>query len=385
MKKTITFLLLSAIFACCTPMDQMEPLGYKVLHYESADFSSLTKFEPMLEDYGGILFFVDKKLTFSVAAIEYTTIDPFGHEIQASGLVYHPINRKSKGVIDMLPFARLEKNAPTEDIYVQEGLPALVGYTVIIPDLLGFGVSKGVKPPFLMADNTGRVAYDMRRAAAQYLWDRFGYRLPSETTIAGYSLGGSAALATQKYYETKHSNSVKIKEVYAGGGAYDLPTAFAAFAGTGFSDFAAIPHAIFTYDHYYDLHTDFSKVFIIDPPLNSDSWYKGYYSSDKIEKLGTSIGGYMHEDFFKPFEQQNEEFKKLHPFLVLNSVSEGWKPKAPIYLFHSSKDTFVPHECAEAALKKLRKAGGDIVLFSYPGDHGTVGVTFLLRLLLHLS
>jgi len=365
-------------------MDQMESLDYRVIRYESADFSSLAKFEPMLEDYGGLLFFVDKKLTFSVAALEYTTVDPFGNPVQASGVVFHPLNRKSKGVIDVLPFARLEKNAISEDMYVQEGLPILQAYTVIIPDLLGFGVNKGMKPPFLMADNTGRVAYDMRRAAAQYLWDRFRYRFPAETTIAGYSLGGSAALAVQKYYETHHSNTVKIKEVYAGGGAYDLPAAFAAFAQTGFTDFAAIPHAIFAFDHYYDLQLDFSKIFIIDPPLHSDSWYNGGYSSDKIEKLGTNIRGYMHEDFFKPFDQQNEEFQKLYPYLVLNSVSEGWKPKAPIYLSHANVDSYVPHECAQAALKKLRKAGGNISLIGYPGDHGVVGAHFILRLLLRL-
>ncbi|MCL2727255.1 MAG: hypothetical protein FWD56_02590 [Bacteroidales bacterium] len=384
MKQAFYFLLLSAFFACCTPMDRMDPIDYTVLRYEAADFSSLSKFVPMLEDYGGMMFFLDKKLTFSVAVLEYTTVDPFGNPIQASGLVYHPLNKKSKGVIDMLPIARLDITAPSEDFFAAEGLSALVGYTLIIPDLLGFGKSDWIKPPFLLAENTGRVAFDMRRAAAQYLWDRFRYQLPAETTITGYSLGGSAALATQKYYETYHSNTVKVKEVYAGGGAYDLTAAFNAFAKTRFSDFAAIPHTIFAFDHYYDLDLDLTQIFKADPPLDRDSWYNGVYSTDKIEKIGTDIAGYMHEDFFKPFELQNGEFKKLHPFLVLNSVSEGWRPKAPIYLYHATTDTYVPRECAEAAITKLRKAGANISLISYPGDHFTVGYYFMYRLLIQL-
>ncbi|MDR2585419.1 MAG: alpha/beta fold hydrolase [Prevotellaceae bacterium] len=379
---------LGLLLVCCTPMDQIEPLAYKLLKYESADFSSLDKFEHRglnVSEYGDILFFVDKKITYGVAAIEYTTVDPNNNQVQASGLVYHPINKKSKGIVEMLPFANLDLEGPSDKLFTIEGLPIFRGYTVIVPDLLGFGVSNNIKAPFLMTENTGRVAYDMRRAAANYLWEQFRYQIPSETVIAGYSSGGSAALATQKYYEMYHSNTIKIKEVYAGGGAYDLPAAFAAFAKTEFSDFPAIPHTIFAFDHYYDLHLDFSQIFKDEFHLDSYNWYYGDYSTDKDEKLGTDVRAYMHDDFFKPFDQQNQELKKLHPYLLLNSVSEGWKPKAPIYLYHANDDTYVPHECAEAAVKKFRKAGANISLISYPGNHGTVAVIYLLRLLIRLT
>ncbi|MCL1974229.1 MAG: hypothetical protein FWG54_05375 [Bacteroidetes bacterium] len=388
MKHIFSLPLLCTLLVCCTTMDQMEPIPYKVFKYEVADFSSFSKLElndMTLSDYDYLFFFLDKSITFCMAAIEYTTIDPFGNPIQASGLVYHPLNRQSKGVIEVMPMAHLETNGPSEDFLAVEGLPIFQGYTVIIPDLLGFGVSRGTRPPFLMRENTGRVTYDMRRAAAQYLWDQFQYQLPSETIIGGYSLGGSAALAVQKYYETYHSNSVKIKEVFAGGGAFDLPAAFEAFAKTGYSNFSAIPHTIFAFDYYYNLHLDFSQIFVADPPLNSDSWFNGVYSTDKIEKLGEDIHGYMHPDFFKPFDQQNEEMKKLHPCLVLNSVSEGWKPKAPIHIYHCYTDTYVPYECAQALVTKLRKVGGNVSFTSYLGDHLTVGYTFILRMLLYLS
>jgi len=390
MTRTFYFLLLGSILACCTPVDmyRMESIDYSVTHWETADFSSLTKFDPMMENFETIFSLIlDKKLTFRVAAITYPTVDPNGEPVTASGLVYHPINKKSKGVIDFLPMAHLNRDGGTsEDLYAAEGMLALLGYTVILPDLIGSGVSKDKIVPFLMAENTGRVAYDMRRAAAQYLWDEFNYKLPQKTTILGYSLGGSAALAAQKYYETYHPYSVTVKEVHAGGGAYDLPAAFAACAQSGVSEYPAIPHTVIAFDHYYNLDLDFSQIFSGALLENNNYlvWLHGEYNAQILkELLGYDLHAYMHVDFFKPFDQQNAEFKKIHPYLKENSVSEGWRPQAPIYLYHSKSDVIVPIASAEAALRKLRKAGANISLHSYPGNHYTVGYMYFIRSVLH--
>ncbi|MCL2502664.1 MAG: alpha/beta hydrolase [Bacteroidales bacterium] len=389
MTRTYYFLLLGGILACCTPMDMfhMESIDYSVTHWETADFSSLTKFDPMMENFETIFSLVlDKKLIFRVAAISYPTVCPDGEHVTASGLVYHPINKKSKGVIDFLPMAHLNRDGGTsEELYAAEGMLALLGYTVIVPDLIGSGASKDKIVPFLMVENTGRVAYDMRRAAAQYLWDEFRYELPQKTTILGYSLGGSAALAAQKYYEAHHPHSVKVKEVHAGGGAYDLSAAFAAYAQAGVSEYPAIPHTILAFDHYYKLDLDFSYIFSGDLLENDNyrTWLHGEYDAAILKDLlGYNLHSYMHEDFFKPMDQQNDMLKKLHPLLPLNSVSEGWRPKAPIYLYHSKSDVIVPFANAEVALRKLRRVGANISLVSYPGDHYTVGYLYFIRSIL---
>ncbi|MCL2502521.1 MAG: alpha/beta hydrolase [Bacteroidales bacterium] len=202
MKRSLFLVTLAVAFACCTPtpMDLMEEVEYSVTDWENGGYSSLNKFDPMMANFEMIFNLVlDKNLIFRVASITYPTEDPNGNRVEASGLVYHPVNKKSKGVVDFLPMAHLNRDGGTsEDLFVAEGMLALLGYTVIVPDLLGSGASKEMMVPFLMTDNTGRVACDMHRAAAQYLWDEFRYALPAQTTILGYSLGGSAALATQK-------------------------------------------------------------------------------------------------------------------------------------------------------------------------------------------
>ena len=387
MKNTHIFLILGMALIGCTPMDRMESISYRVFEYVESDFTELNKLNPFLGDFTDLLFFMDKSLIFSITALEYETVDPFGNTVTASGLVYHPINKKSRGVIDFLPTAHLEKTGGgTDEIYAIEGVLILLGYTIIMPDLLGSGKSKDIPIPFLMVENTGRVTYDMRRAAARYLWDQFEYVIPSETIIMGYSLGGSAALATQKYYETNYAHTVKVKEVYASSGTYDLPAAFEAFAQTGVSEYAAIPNVIVAFNHYYDLRLDLSQIFkdvLLDPTIRNNFLYGEYNSSAQGRILGHDLHLYMHDDFFKPLEEQNEELQKLYPYLVKNSTTEGWRPQAPIYMTHATPDTYVPVECAEAAVKKLRRAGANISFMTYPGDHLTVGYLFFLRSIFH--
>ena len=388
MKQTFYFTLLGAILACCTPMDKMETICYEVFRYETAGLSAISDFNPRIGEFEDFLFFMDQKQVFSVAAIKYQTVDPNGKQVWASGLVYHPVNRKSRGVIDFMPTAHLDKDGGgTDEFYAVEGLLILLGYTVIVPDLIGSGISKELPMPFLMSENTGRVSYDMRRAAAQYLWDYFRYQLPSETTIMGYSLGGSAALATQKYYEAHHANTVKVKEVYAGGGAYDLLAAFSAFAQTGYCVYPAIPKTILAFKHYYfdcfDRTLDLNQIFTGELLLNYDDWFSGdYHFSAIMGMLGTDLHAYMHPDFFKPWDQHNDELKKLQPYLKENSVTEGWRPKAPIYLMHATEDDHAPIECAEIAVKNLRKAGAHVSYITYPGDHLSVADFYFMRSIL---
>ena len=392
MKHNFFIFLSSALFFGCTSlsMDKVEYANYSILHSEDSGFFDIGKFGTHdvgilgLDNHTELLFFLDKNITYRAAVIKYMTEDPDGNPIEASGLVFHPLNKKSKGVVVSLPTARIGSVGPSDEIFAIEGVMVYRGYTVIMPDLLGFGVSKGsTKAPFLMTHNTGKVTYDMHRAAAQYLWDTFAYSIPSKTTIVGYSLGGSAALSVQKYYETYQSHSIKVKEVHAGGGAYDLPTAFSVFSQTRYSEYPSIPKTILTFDHFYHLNIDFEKVFVGELLNNYQDWYSGIYSiAELMERLGSNIESYMHPDFFKPMGQQNEEFEKLYPYLVENSVSMGWSPKAPVYLIHAKNDTYVPVECAQVAVRNFRRSGSNVSFTIYPSNHLLIGLFYFFETLL---
>ena len=394
MKRFFSILLLGSLLACCTKMDSIDLNGvfYEVINDDDVDFSMTPLFDPTLGDLSKYFFFIDKDIIFRAAAIKYKTVLPDNTtEVWASGVVYHPINKKSRGVIDFMPTAHLERGgAGSELLYAIEGVLAFQAYTIIMPDLIGCGISDNHPMPFLMVENTGRVSYDMRQAAAKYLLEEFGYELPAETVIMGYSLGGSAALATQKYYETHHANTIKVEKVFASSGVYDLPVAFEAFSKSGLSEYVAIPSTIFGLNHYYNLNLDYTKIFIgelKDNLINDNgSWLFGpgrLKAQQIINKLGRHIDNYMHPDFFLSWEdQKSTEFGKLHNVMIENSISRGWRPKAPIYMTHCFEDTYVPLECAEAAIANFRKAGANVSFFSYPGTHNTVGYLFFLNLIL---
>jgi len=384
-------LLLLPLLAACQPMppmDAMDPMEEgclnSILRTEQIGFSDISKLSFNM-DVSSVLFFVDKSITIHAAAISYHTVDPNGNPVVASGMVYYPLNRPSKGVIEFMPMAVLSKDqGPTDQFYAAEGLPAYLEHTVIVPDLLGFGASKDVEYPYLMVENTGRVAYDLRRAAAEYLWQTFQYKLPSETVLAGYSLGGFASLAAQKYYETHHANTVRIKKVFSGGSVYDFSIVLNTFAKTGKSDHPSIPYVIKAYNHYYGLNLDLTKIFTGDLLTNWQTWLNWELTSDELrEKLPPNIAAYMHSDFFLPIEKQNDEFKKLYGPLAKNSLIYGWKPKAPISFFSAYHDNYLGSDSIKEAVRVFRGLGSSVSILFVTGDHVEVGIFFVLDMLLY--
>ena len=392
MKRLQLLFLFCITIVGCAPMHMdiadFDDITYTIIKEDDVDFSMTPLFDPTLGDLSKYFFFVDKDLIFRAAAIEYETVLPDNvTKVKASGVIYHPINRKSRGVFDVMPIAHLTSGVSASDVlYSIEGVLAFEGYTIIMPDLIGFGSSSNHPMTFLIAESTGRVSYDMHRAAAKYLWDRFNYLLPVETIIMGYSLGGSSALAAQKYFETHHSQTVKVKEVYASSGVYDMQVAFESFAKSGISEFVAIPNTIYALNHYYNLGLDFDNIFIGTLRDNFEKWLFGpekLKAQEMIDKLGKEIKYYMHPDFFKSWEEQKgTEFGKLHDAMIENSISRDWKPKAPITITHCVSDTYVPLENAEAAVKSFRNAGANVSFTIYPGTHNTVGYLYFLRMIL---
>jgi len=103
------------------------------------------------------------------AAISYMTKDPNGHESLASGIVLRPLDRASRGMFHFFPSAKIDKTTTGSELMITfEGILSFFGYTVIVPGLIGYGVSSDREYSFLFADNTEQVAYDRHLAAAEY-------------------------------------------------------------------------------------------------------------------------------------------------------------------------------------------------------------------------
>ncbi|HOG25499.1 MAG TPA: hypothetical protein PLM86_04855, partial [Bacteroidales bacterium] len=251
------------------------------------------------------------RMKVRITAISYNTIDPLGNPVVSSGIIMRPLNRKPRGVLHFLPSANIDKFGSGSDaLIIFEGVLSFLGYIVIIPDLLGNGVTKDtLESPFLMADNTGRVAYDMHRAAIEYFPGITGSPLQKHISIGGYSMGGSSALALVRHIEKEQPEDIIIDRAIIGGGIYDMNVAFEEFAKTGYAQYPAAPGIFKAYDIWYGLNLDYSRIFIGPLLENMDSWLdRTHYRDQLIEWIGQDLHKYMHPDFFTP--ERNSEIKK---------------------------------------------------------------------------
>ena len=66
-----------------------------------------------------------------------------------------------------------------------------------------------------------------------------------------------------------------------------------------------------------------------------------------------------------------------------NDLSDGWTPKAPIYLHHGTKDDIVYYPFnVETTVRNLNKLGGDVKLVKYDGhDHESLDKLYLLNMI----
>jgi pimeloyl-ACP methyl ester carboxylesterase len=299
------------LFSCRGPMDTpvnetghfREVLGEGIFSFNDLKSSLLSVYPTLditsLDNITRLVDFLDTTAKVQSTAISYITKAPHGSEILASGLIMQPAGRKSKGVLHFFPSAKIDKGkAGSELLLTFEGLLSFFGYTVIVPDLVGYGVSSYAEYPFLFSDNTGLVAYDMHLATADYFRSE-GIPFSNKVTIGGYSMGGLGVVSMHRHIEKYDTAGLIVESSYPGGGVYDLGMAMDILAETGYCTFPFVPYMYVAMDYWYGLDIDYTEVFI-DPLLsNMDDWLsRKYLAHEMREFIGPYLTTYMHPDFF---------------------------------------------------------------------------------------
>ena len=395
MKKILSLCTFLSLFVVsCNPVQDAAVLDprYFVAENKTVDMTMEEIFESFgAEDYPEItskieLFAASEK--FRAVVITYKTVDPLGNSVVADGTIYYPLDCKIKGVVEMSGIAHMNKDGgSSEEIPVMEGIPVLFGYAVFVPDMIGYGKygnTKEMPHPFMMTENLGRVTYDFRKAAAEYMLT-LGYTVPRRTIISGYSYGGGVALAVAKYYQEHHTDEIKVERVVAGGGAYDMNETFEGFALHPVCTYPLLPGIILSLNHYYKLELDYHQIFRGELADHCEEWYdRTRNASGLVALIGEDMRNYMHPDFFKPIEERNAEFRKLQPVLDMNSAVDGWTPRMPVYLYHSTEDMYVPIESAVYAAREFSERGAYVILKCGEGTHADWGVRTFADLLVYL-
>ena len=348
------------------------------------------------------LFKKDLNKEICGVALSYNTFDPFGDPVIATGAFFYPKDMKPRGIVEVPPIAQMNDNqAPS--LYVErrkfalESLPSLLSYITINPDFVGVRYTEHWPRPYLLENNAGLVAYHFRKAVEEYLLIHENYRLGNKSTIMGYSLGGSTAMAMARHY-TSHPTGINVDKVYSGGGVYDGLEAFRAYARKEKNDYQSIPMVIIGLNTFYNLNLDFTKLFVngMENPVNSPDpeeggdgyawWFSGKRTLESIYKRwGSNLRDYMHPDFFVP-ELQGEFLKLKEPLEENSIVYSDWipGPTTEIHLLHSAEDNLIPVECADLLYKEFKKRGCAITYTRTTGTHYDAGFHFVLTAALYL-
>jgi len=310
----------------------------------------------------------------------YWSTDKDGTPIRLSGRVMLPSSGEIKNIILVSHFTITANYECPSNSFQLEGLLALDGYALVIPDYIGYGITCNETHPYLIADVTARNVVDMLDAVVPYL-KKVG-RAPADDSIIlmGYSQGGATTVAVQRYLEsnTEYQGKYKIKRNYAGAGPYDIATTYDTCIEQNETSIpCAIPMIVMGMDYGENLNLDYS-LFFKEPLLSN---YKEWILSKKYttKQLATLMGTKYLTDLMTPTAMQKRDPKTVDFYnaMLKNSAYSKWNPVAPIYMFHSIDDDTVPYINTITVQNDLPDANIEYNVGHY-GNHVAGCVKFIL-------
>jgi dipeptidyl aminopeptidase/acylaminoacyl peptidase len=301
-----------------------------------------------------------------------------GQAIEASGLIFVPTGLKLNAPIISLQHGTtfLKDDAPSITGGEFSGLElfAAAGYIAIMPDFIGYGKSASVFHPYYDKKYSALTIIDMIKSAKEFLAkENVAYN--DQLFLAGYSEGGFVTLAAAEEIETNLEHGLEVTAVAAGAGGYDLTGMLKDVTTQIYYSYPAyLAFVLMSYNTTYDWNRPLKDFF---KPSNAEAL--GKYMDGKHDgwfinqKLTTNIASLFAESFYKDLKAAGGE-TELKKALHRNSI-HGWNAKAPIRLYHGTKDEIIPFSNSETTLRYFKSKGTvDISLKPIPG--GTHGSSF---------
>lgn len=293
----------------------------------------------------------------------YPSIDINGDTVTLSGKVMLPKDGKPKRMILVSHYTVCSNAEAPSNCFSLEGVLVKLGYGLIIPDYMGYGVTADQIHPYLVMDQTARNVFDMYLAVRPWLEAVDRSPEKKEICLMGYSQGGATTMAVQyliekEYCFPEYPEYTKIHRVFAGGGPYDVKATYERFVNTDVAGYpVAVPLVLQGMIKGNKLNvklTDLMQEWLYN---KMDEWVnsKRYTSAQINELIGTKV---THEILTKEaMDQTSNNVAELYKAMTENSIiSYNWVPKASVYIMHSMDDETVPYTNATNAKSKWRDA-----------------------------
>ena len=314
-------------------------------------------------------------VTFPVA---YWSQTPQGDSLLVSGRVYLPKYRILNGIIIANHYTMTSDEEVPSNRISMEMIYLMKGYAVIMPDYVGYGLSREEVHPYLHWRNAAQTAVDLLNCMPELL-DYYGYSYPKDVVVTGYSQGGAVALGVARMIEENYhqENEWSVRKLYAGAGPYDpAGTYLFSMERNEMGIPAAIPLIVMGLNDAYELGFTLDEFFL-DPLLsNYEDWVVSKeYTVGQINQLmgSTIMSELMTEDALTLDSPQAD---MLYEVLLWNS-NVGYDLQAPAYFLHSLEDEVVPLLNSinlEAEMPDKEEKTFD---FDYYGSHIEASVPFI--------
>lgn len=307
-----------------------------------------------------------------VYRITYTTRDPDGSEIVASGAILIP---KVAGSLRVMCYCRgtiipehgeltapsyydLENNQSIYENYEMSFLAATfaaAGYVVVAADGIGFGSTRDREHPYVHAASLAWTSLDMLRAAREFA-SRKRLVLDNRVFITGWSEGGGCGMALHKLIEDTccHEFPVAASSLFAGVYALSAMTDLFCSYDEDFPEHQIYYWALRCMIRVYQLERPFERTVV--PPFAAALTKDVLADAPQNPRLG------LDPDFRRRFLDGTEtEMRRA----LRDNDRYDWKPLAPVFLHHGTHDDIVPFFTSQMAYEAMRARGARVKLYPY--------------------
>ena len=313
----------------------------------------------------------------------YPSVDGDYEDITLSGKVMLPKGRKPKRMILVSHYTVGSNAEAPSNCFSLEGVLVKMGYGLIIPDYLGYGVTVSQIHPYLVMDLTAVNVTDMYFAVRE--WLKAVDMEPEEEDIylMGYSQGGATTMAVEYLIEMAYNDPadslyIPVHRVFAGGGPYDVKATYERFVTTDTAGYpVAVPLVLQGMIKGNNLNIKMNALMQDWLYLQMDEWVNSkIYTTAQINGfIGTKVTHNILTQ--EAMDQKSDNVAELYKAMTANSItSYNWTPQASVYILHSMDDETVPYTNATNAKAKWKHANVTYN-FGHYGSHVKTCLRFI--------
>ena len=293
----------------------------------------------------------------------YPSVDGDYEDITLSGKVMLPKGRKPKRMILVSHYTVGSDAEAPSNCFSLEGVLVKLGYGLIIPDYLGYGITANQIHPYLVMNLTALNVTDMYFAVKE--WLKAVDMEPEEEDIylMGYSQGGANTMAVEYLIESAYNDPndpwyIPVHRVFAGGGPYDVKATYERFVNTDTASYpVAVPLVLQGMILGNHLNIKMNALMQDWLYLQMDEWVnsKRYTTAQINGFIGTKVTHNLLTQ--EAMDQKSDNVAELYKAMTANSItSYNWTPQSSVYILHSMDDETVPYTNATNAKAKWKNA-----------------------------